>query len=211
MLQYISFTFFVINNTTISENMIELASKNVINIIQYFIVEEEVKMNKNTLLVAGLIVGLIAGFSINYIMSQSQITQLQSTLSETQSTLSDTQSDLSASQSEVQSLQSQLADAQTNVASLETQLAASQDTVTSLEEQLAAKEADYSTLSEEYNEFKSDVSSLIDSLEKKMDLESQIILMWVQYERQQSIEFTTTLFGLGPYVNATGDSELITM
>ncbi len=161
-------------------------------------------MNKNTLLVAGLIVGFITGFGISFFMSQPQITQLQSTLS-------DTQSDLSASQSEVQSLQSQLADAQTDVASLETQLVASQATVTSLEEQLAAKEADYSTLSEEYDEFKSDVISLIDSLEKKMDLEAQIIIMWVHYERLESPEFTSTLLGLGPYVNATGDSELITI
>lgn len=161
-------------------------------------------MDKNTMLVVGLVVGVIMGFGIGYMMNQSQITQLQSTLS-------DTQSDLSASQSEVQSLQGQLAEAQINITSLETQLAQSQTTVTSLESQLEAKEADYSSLFTEYDEFKSDVTSLAKSLEKKMELEAQIIKMWVHYERGEAMEFTATLLGLGTYVDAFGDSQLSTL
>ena len=155
------------------------------------------------MMVVGLVVGVMVGFSIGYVMYQLQISQLQSTLS-------DTQLDLSASQSEVQSLQGQLAEAQTNITSLETQLSQSQATVTSLENQLEAKETEYSALSTEYDEFKSDVNSLVNALEKKMELESQIIKFWVQYERGESQEFSGTLLGLGTYVDTVGDSLLST-
>jgi len=160
-------------------------------------------MEKNIMIVVGLVIGVIVGFGIGYMMYQPQISQLQSTLS-------DTQSDLSASQSEVQSLQGQLAEARTNITSLETQLSQSQAAVTSLENQLEAKETEYSALSTEYDEFKSDVNSLVNSLEKKMELESQIIKMWVHYERGEAVEFTGTLLGLGTYVDAVGDSQLST-
>jgi chromosome segregation ATPase len=156
------------------------------------------------MLVIGLVVGVIIGFGIGYVMNQSQITQLQSTLS-------DTQSDLSESQSEVLSLQGQLAEAQINITSLETQLAQSQTTITSLESQLEAKEADYSSLSVEYEEFKSDVTSLVNSLEKKMELESQISKVWIAYERSDLLTFMQTITGLKPYVDAIGDSQLSTI
>ena len=163
------------------------------------------------MIVVGLVIGVIVGFGIGYMMYQPQISQLQSTLS-------DTQSDLSASQSEVQSLQGQLAEARTNITSLETQLSQSQAAVTSLENQLEAKETEYSALSTEYsalsteyNKFKSDVNSLVNSFEKKMELESQIIMMWVHGSRGEGVESAEILLGLGTYVDAVGDSQLSTI
>jgi chromosome segregation ATPase len=161
-------------------------------------------MDKNIMILVGLVIGVIVGYSIGYVMCRPQISQLQSTLS-------DTQSDLSASQSEVQSLQGQLADAQINITSLETQLSQLQATMTSLENQLETNEIEYSTLSAEYDEFKSDVTSLANSLEKKMELESQIIQVWIAYERSDLLQFMQTITGLEPYVDAIGDPQLSTI
>jgi len=164
----------------------------------------EERSNKGIIMIlVGLVIGVIIGYGLGYMMYQPQISQLQSTLT-------DTQSDLSASQSEVQSLQALLVEAQTNITSLETQLSQLQANVTSLENQLEAKETEYSNLSIEYDEFKSGVNSLVNSLEKKMELESQIIRMWVSYERKEALEFTGILLGLGTYVDAVGDSQLST-
>lgn len=163
------------------------------------------------LLVVGLVVGVVAGYGVGFMVYQSQISQLQSDLSETQSTLSETQSALSVSQSEAESLQGQLTEAQTTITSLQTQLSEAQTTVTSLETQLSEAESDYSALSSEYEQFKSDVTSLADSLGKKLNLEIQIIEIWVHYERGEILEFTAGVLALGPYVDAVGDAELSTI
>jgi peptidoglycan hydrolase CwlO-like protein len=161
-------------------------------------------MNKNTMLVLGLVVGLIIGISVDYIMNQSQIAQLQSDLINTQSSLA-------TSQSEVASLQSNLLEVQSNITTLETQLADSKANITLMENQLQAKEAEYSALSEEFKIFKSNISFRVDSLKKKFALEAQIIKMWVHYERGELTQFSTTLYGLEPYVDAIGDLVLSTI
>jgi chromosome segregation ATPase len=148
-------------------------------------------------LLVGLVIGVVAGYGVGFVNYQSQISGLQSDLSETQTTLS-------ASQSEVESLQSQLATTEAN-------LTRAQTTIASLQAQLSESEAEYATLSSEYDEFKSDVTSIVNSLNKKMNLEKQIIKMWVHYERGEVPEMTTVLLGLQPYVDAVGDTVLNTL
>lgn len=148
-------------------------------------------------LLVGLVIGLVAGYGVGFVTYQSQISGLQSGLSETQTALS-------TSQSEVESLQGQLATTEAN-------LTRAQTTMASLQTQLSESEAEYATLSSEHDELRSDGIIILDGLNKKMDLEKQIIKMWVHYQRLEEVEFTTVLLGLEPYVDATGNTELSTL
>jgi len=155
------------------------------------------------LLVVGLVVGVVAGYGVGFITYQPQISQLQSDLSETQSALS-------TSQSEVESLRGQLTEATDKITTTEAELTKAKTTITSLGTQLAEAETKYTALSSEYEKFNSDVTSLINSLKKKLDLETEIIKVWCHAARGEEAELVTAIIGLGTYIDAVGDDELST-
>jgi cell division protein FtsL len=92
-----------------------------------------------SLLIVGLIIGVVAGYGVGFIVYQPQISQLQSDFSETQSTLS-------RSQSEVESLRGQLTEMQYRIVSLTSDLTEAQDTITSLETQLTESQSEVEAL-----------------------------------------------------------------
>jgi len=79
-----------------------------------------------TLLIVGLVVGVVAGYGTGFILYQQQISQLESDISTLQSSMTALNSTLQNVQADLSSTQTALSEAQADVTSLQTQLADTQ-------------------------------------------------------------------------------------
>lgn len=89
-----------------------------------------------TLLVVGLIVGVIAGYGTGYLVYQPRISQLESDISARDSQISQLQADLSTAQNTITSIQAQLSTLNSTLLSVQAQLAEAVANLTTLQTQL---------------------------------------------------------------------------
>ena len=135
---------------------------------------------------------------------------LESDLSATESTLAATESDLSATEGDLAATQSDLAATQSELADAESQISSLKSAANKAKSDLAATQEEYST-------FKSDLDGLWDSLEKKLDVQAELIDMYNGAAKLETGEMSvgeylawmaTFMATMGTKIDAVENTEL---